>query len=92
MGELTRLGRRMAEFPLDPMLAKVLLASEKYEVSKDIATICAMVTTGAAVFYKPKDKAVLADTAMANFHRGQPGDHVALLTVFEEWEESGFST
>lgn len=28
-GELTKLGRRMAEFPLDPMLSKMLLASEK---------------------------------------------------------------
>lgn len=26
-GELTKLGRRMAEFPLDPMLSKMLIAS-----------------------------------------------------------------
>lgn len=32
-GELTKLGRRMAEFPLDPMLSKMILASEQYEVS-----------------------------------------------------------
>ncbi len=31
-GELTKLGRRMAEFPLDPMLAKMLIASEDYKV------------------------------------------------------------
>lgn len=31
-GELTKLGRRMAEFPLDPMLAKMICASEKYQV------------------------------------------------------------
>jgi pre-mRNA-splicing factor ATP-dependent RNA helicase DHX16 len=29
LGELTKLGRRMAEFPVDPMMAKMLLASEK---------------------------------------------------------------
>ena len=28
-GELTKLGRRMAEFPVDPMMGKMLLASEK---------------------------------------------------------------
>ena len=28
-GELTKLGRRMAEFPVDPMVAKTILASEK---------------------------------------------------------------
>ncbi len=31
-GELTKLGRRMAEFPLDPMLAKMVIASEQYKV------------------------------------------------------------
>lgn len=31
-GELTKLGRRMAEFPVDPMLAKMICASEKYQV------------------------------------------------------------
>ncbi len=30
-GELTKLGRRMAEFPLDPMLAKTIIASEEYK-------------------------------------------------------------
>lgn len=28
-GELTKLGRRMAEFPTDPMMSKMLIASEK---------------------------------------------------------------
>ena len=28
-GELTKLGRRMAEFPVDPMLSKMILASER---------------------------------------------------------------
>lgn len=30
-GELTKLGRKMAEFPLDPMLAKTLVQSEHYK-------------------------------------------------------------
>lgn len=29
-GELTSLGRKMAEFPVHPMMAKMLLASDKY--------------------------------------------------------------
>jgi hypothetical protein len=36
LGELTKLGRRMAEFPLDPQLAKTLLASEKYGVAEQV--------------------------------------------------------
>jgi pre-mRNA-splicing factor ATP-dependent RNA helicase DHX16 len=31
-GELTKLGRRMAEFPTDPMMAKTIIAAEKYKV------------------------------------------------------------
>ena len=31
-GELTKLGRRMAEFPVDPMLAKMICASENFQV------------------------------------------------------------
>jgi len=31
-GVLTKLGRRMAEFPVDPMMGKMLIASEKYVV------------------------------------------------------------
>ena len=30
LGELTKMGRRMAEFPVDPMLSKMILASEKF--------------------------------------------------------------
>lgn len=30
-GNLTKLGRRMAEFPLDPMLSKCMIASEQYK-------------------------------------------------------------
>ena len=29
LGELTKMGRKMAEFPVDPMLSKMILASEK---------------------------------------------------------------
>ena len=31
LGELTKLGRRMAEFPADPMLSKAILASEQWD-------------------------------------------------------------
>ncbi|CAL8468358.1 g7898 [Coccomyxa elongata] len=91
-GELTKLGRRMAEFPLDPMLAKMLIASETYKCSEEAASIAAMLGVGGAVFYRPKDKAVHADNAHRAFHRGNVGDHIALLNVFNAWAESGFST
>lgn len=35
-GELTKLGRRMAEFPMDPALSKAILASEKYNCTEEV--------------------------------------------------------
>lgn len=89
-GELTKLGRRMAEFPLDPMLAKTLIQSEEYHVAEDVATICSMLTAGSAIFYRPKDKQVHADNAHKNFHR-PGGDHLTLLNLYISWEETGFN-
>lgn len=91
-GELTKLGRKMAEFPLDPMTAKMILASEKYGCSAEAISICAMLSVAASVFYRPKDKAVHADTARMSFYEGSVGDHMALLRVYEQWAETNFST
>jgi ATP-dependent RNA helicase DHX8/PRP22 len=41
-GLLTKLGRRMAEFPLEPPLSKMLLTSVDLECSDEIITIIAM--------------------------------------------------
>lgn len=68
-GDLTKLGRQMAEFPLDPMMSKALIAAGQYGVAAPVLAICAMLSVGNSVFYRPKDKAVHADTARAAFNR-----------------------
>ncbi|XP_059639586.1 pre-mRNA-splicing factor ATP-dependent RNA helicase DEAH1-like isoform X1 [Cornus florida] len=92
LGELTKVGRRMAEFPLDPMLSKMIVASEKYKCSDEIISIAAMLSIGNSIFYRPKDKQVHADNARLNFHAGNVGDHIALLKVYSSWKETNFST
>lgn len=92
LGELTKLGRRMAEFPLDPMMAKALLASEQFGCVEEVMTVCAMLSVNNAIFYRPKDKAVHADTARLNFARGGGGDHIVLLNVYNQWVETNYST
>eukprot|EP00245_Coleochaete_scutata_P008224 TRINITY_DN2465_c0_g2_i1.p1 TRINITY_DN2465_c0_g2~~TRINITY_DN2465_c0_g2_i1.p1 ORF type:complete len:259 (+),score=50.67 TRINITY_DN2465_c0_g2_i1:97-777(+) len=82
----------MAEFPLDPMLSKMLIASEQYKCSDEILSIAAMLSVGGSIFYRPKDKAVHADNAKANFHTGNVGDHLALLNVFNTWRETDYSS
>ena len=91
MGELTKMGRRMAEFPTDPMMSKMILASEKYKCSAEIVTIAAMLSNNAAIFYRPKDKIIHADTARKNFF-SPGGDHITLLAVYNQWAETDYST
>lgn len=43
-GLLTRLGRRMAEFPLEPPLSKILIQSVDLGCSDEVLTIVAMLS------------------------------------------------
>lgn len=43
-GNMTELGTIMAEFPLDPQLAKMLIASTEFNCSNEILSITAMLS------------------------------------------------
>ncbi|XP_072029545.1 ATP-dependent RNA helicase DHX8-like [Amphiura filiformis] len=88
-GLLTRLGRRMAEFPLEPMLCKVLIMSVHLGCSEEILTIVSMLSVQ-NVFYRPKDKQAIADQRKAKFHQAE-GDHLTLLAVYNSWKNNKFS-
>ncbi|KAF8133978.1 pre-mRNA splicing factor [Boletus edulis] len=89
-GELTKLGRRMAEFPVDPMLSKVIIESEKYVCTDEVLTIISMLSESSSLFYRPKDKKLHADQARQNFVRAG-GDHFTLLNVWEQWADTNYS-
>ena len=82
-GLLTKLGRRMAEFPLEPQLSKILLASVDLNCSEEITTIVSMLSVQ-NVFYRPKEKEEQADKKRARFINYQ-GDHITLLNVYNEF-------
>ncbi|EKX45152.1 hypothetical protein GUITHDRAFT_71483 [Guillardia theta CCMP2712] len=88
-GLLTRLGRRMAEFPLDPTLSKILLAAVDLSCAEEILTIVAMLSVE-TLFYRPKDKAAEADQKKSKFYCPE-GDHLMLLNVYEAWKRNKFS-
>jgi ATP-dependent RNA helicase DHX8/PRP22 len=88
-GLLTRLGRKMAEFPLEPQLSKMLIQSVDLGCSEEILTIVAMLTAQ-NVFYRPKEKQAQADQKKAKFHQPE-GDHLTLLTVYNGWKGSKFA-
>ncbi|KAK0174577.1 hypothetical protein PV327_010335 [Microctonus hyperodae] len=88
-GLLTRLGRRMAEFPLEPNLSKMLIMSVHLQCSDEILTIVSMLSMQ-NVFYRPKDKQALADQKKAKFNQAE-GDHLTLLAVYNSWRNNKFS-
>ncbi len=88
-GLLTRLGRKMADFPMEPMMSKMLIASVDLGCSEELLSIVAMLSVQ-NVFYRPKDKQTQADAKKAKFFQPE-GDHLTLLTVYNGWAASKFS-
>ncbi|KAF9454217.1 P-loop containing nucleoside triphosphate hydrolase protein [Macrolepiota fuliginosa MF-IS2] len=88
-GLLTRLGRKMADFPMEPPLAKMLIASVDLGCSEEILSIVAMLSVQ-TVFYRPKEKQAQADSKKAKFHQPE-GDHLTLLAVYNGWKAANFS-
>eukprot|EP00051_Salpingoeca_urceolata_P028381 m.5726 g.5726 ORF g.5726 m.5726 type:complete len:708 (-) comp2447_c0_seq2:496-2619(-) len=86
-GNLTPLGTQMAEFPLDPQLAKMLIGSVDHNCSNEVLSITAMLSVP-NVFVRPNDRRKEADAAKLKFAHID-GDHLTLLNVFHAFMGSG---
>ncbi|CAG8451353.1 6552_t:CDS:10 [Paraglomus occultum] len=84
-GNLTADGHLMAEFPLDPQLAKMLIESPKYKCSNEILSITALLSVP-NVFLRPNDMKKQADEAKAKFAHND-GDHLTLLNVYHAYKK-----
>ena len=88
-GDLTSLGRRMADFPLDPPLSKMLLfAHDHGGCSSEVLTIVSMLSVP-SVFFRPKDRAEESDAAREKFFVPE-SDHLTLLNVYMRAKQYGF--
>ncbi|XP_055508154.1 probable ATP-dependent RNA helicase DHX35 [Leucoraja erinacea] len=75
------LGLRMAEFPLNPMFAKMLLESGNFGCSQEILSIAAMMQIQNVFVVPPNQK-----SAAAREHRKfavAEGDHLTMLNIYE---------
>ena len=80
-GNLTTMGRRMADFPLDPPLSKMLLfAQEHGKCSTEMLVIVSMLSVP-SVFFRPKDRVEESDAAREKFFVPE-SDHLTLLNVY----------
>lgn len=88
VGDLTPVGRKMSEFPMEPSMAKMLIASVEYKCSMEMLTIVSMLSVP-SVFYRPKERMEEADAAREKFNVPE-SDHLTLLNVFNQWKSHGF--
>lgn len=89
-GTLTNIGRIMSEFPLDPQLAKMLIASAEYGCSSEILSIVALLSVQ-QIFMRPKEAAKAADAAKNQFAHTD-GDHLTLLNAYHAYKQAVQST
>lgn len=87
VGDLTAVGRKMSEFPMEPSMAKMLIASVEYKCSVEMLTIVSMLSVP-SVFYRPKERMEEADAAREKFNVPE-SDHLTLLNVFNQWKGHG---
>jgi HrpA-like RNA helicase len=87
VGDLTPVGRKMSEFPMEPSMAKMLIASVEYKCSAEMLTIVSMLSVP-SVFYRPKERMEEADAAREKFNVPE-SDHLTLLNVFNQWKSHG---
>ena len=90
-GDLTKIGRQMAEFPTDPMLAKAILSADKYGCVDDLLSIVSLLGEASTLFIRPKDKKIYADSARARFTHKEGGDHMTLLNIWNEYVDADYS-
>lgn len=88
VGELTPLGRKMGEFPMEPSLSKMLITSVEYGCSVEMLTIVSMLSVP-SVFYRPKERMEESDAARERFFVAE-SDHLTLLHVYTQWRNHGY--
>ncbi|KIM52353.1 hypothetical protein SCLCIDRAFT_18190 [Scleroderma citrinum Foug A] len=88
VGDLTPIGRKMSEFPMEPSMAKMLITSVEYKCSSEMLTIVSMLSVP-SVFYRPKERMEEADAIREKFNVPE-SDHLTLLNVFNQWKSHGF--
>ena len=89
IGNLTKLGRKMVEFPLDPTLSKMLIISEELGCSAEIVIIVSMLSVP-SVFFRPKDRQEESDSAREKFMVAE-SDHLTLLHIYQQWRQHNYS-
>ncbi|CAL8255819.1 unnamed protein product [Lota lota] len=87
-GNLSEMGIIMSEFPLEPQMAKTLLASCEFDCVDEVVTIAAMLTAPSC--FRAPSVGVRADPSSRSLMKFQhpAGDHFTLINVFKAFQQS----
>ena len=88
-GELTSFGLKMAELPLEPMLSKALLDSEKFECSQEVLSIVSMLSVE-NIFQTPSSGQASIQANNAKYNKSvEEGDLITFLNLYNEFMAEG---
>jgi HrpA-like RNA helicase len=83
---VTDLGRAMAGFPLEPPLARSVLASQEYGCTLEILDIIAVLSSSSKLFLDVSEEREFALQSRGKFQHSS-GDHMTILNVLRSYEE-----
>ncbi|CAA0818351.1 RNA helicase family protein [Striga hermonthica] len=94
-GSITRLGRTMAELPLEPSLSRTLLEANECGCLSQALTVAAMLSAETNLLLghsKSTHDKKRKHTPPSNLPDGSGlGDHIQLLQIFELWHQTGYN-
>lgn len=88
-GNITEVGNLMAEIPLEPRKARMIIEAEKRNCLEAVTIITAFLSTRSA-FLRPKGKESEADEAHEKF-KEEGSDFLTLLKVWDEYAKNNYS-
>eukprot|EP00759_Apiculatamorpha_spiralis_P032209 PhF_6_TR33703/c0_g1_i1/m.49454/K12820/DHX15, PRP43; pre-mRNA-splicing factor ATP-dependent RNA helicase DHX15/PRP43 len=88
-GNLTKIGSRMADFPLDPQLARSIIAGQEYGVGPELCCITAMLSAPRVLLTPHNARAESMERHRSFAH--PMGDHIMLMHVLQQFINNGKS-
>lgn len=85
-GNLSEVGIIMSEFPLDPQLAKALIASCEFDCVEEMVSLAAMLTVPPC-FVPPSTRLEEAVTTRRRALLHPDGDHFTLINIFNAFQQ-----
>lgn len=91
-GQITHIGRTMAELPLEPSLSRTLIEANELGCLSQALTVAAMLSAEITIHpTRSKDKERKSKQPISILPDGSGwGDHIQLLQIYESWDQADY--